>query len=59
MGSLLNQAGYQPVEDPHKANVLIVNTCGFIGPARDESYQVLAIWPARNATASFWWPPAA
>jgi ribosomal protein S12 methylthiotransferase len=26
------------VEDPAKASVLIVNTCGFIGPAKDESY---------------------
>jgi len=29
------------VEDPSQAAVLIVNTCGFIGPAKEESYQVL------------------
>ena len=28
--------------DPRRAEVLIVNTCGFIGPAREESLQVLA-----------------
>jgi len=41
MGSLLQEAGYQPTSRPDRANVLIVNTCGFIGPARDESYLVL------------------
>ena len=42
MATLLSQEGYQPVEDPNHAAVLIVNTCGFIGPARDESLEVLA-----------------
>ncbi len=37
MASLLIKAGYSPVEEPSKAGVLIVNTCGFIKPARDES----------------------
>ena len=37
MASLLINAGYQPVEKPGQAGLLIVNTCGFIGPARDES----------------------
>jgi len=41
MGQLLNNSGYLPVADPAQANVLIVNTCGFIGPAKDESLQVL------------------
>lgn len=42
MATLLSQEGYQPVEDPDQAAVLIVNTCGFIGPAREESLEVLA-----------------
>lgn len=37
MAELLKRAGYQPVDKPAKASVLIVNTCGFIQPARDES----------------------
>ncbi len=41
MATLLQQAGYQPVDTPHHAGVLIVNTCGFIKPAREESLQVL------------------
>jgi ribosomal protein S12 methylthiotransferase len=41
MGQLLTESGYSPVTDPSKASVLIVNTCGFIGPAKEESLQVL------------------
>ncbi|MFZ6031081.1 MAG: 30S ribosomal protein S12 methylthiotransferase RimO [Chloroflexota bacterium] len=41
MGQLMVDAGYRLVADPQKAGVLIVNTCGFIGPARDESYEAL------------------
>ncbi len=37
MAALLMNAGYAPVENPSQAGVLIVNTCGFIKPARDES----------------------
>jgi ribosomal protein S12 methylthiotransferase len=42
MGALLQQSGFQPTDQIRKADVFIVNTCGFIGPAKDESYQVLA-----------------
>ena len=41
MAQLLVGSGYRPSERPEKASVLIVNTCGFIGPARQESLQVL------------------
>ena len=41
MAQLLLRDGYQSVEDPARANVLIVNTCGFIGPAKQESINVL------------------
>lgn len=37
MAELLQRAGYQPVDKPSKASILIVNTCGFIQPAREES----------------------
>jgi ribosomal protein S12 methylthiotransferase len=51
MAILLNSAGYYPVDDPKKADVMIVNTCGFIHDARDESIQVLkdlSKWKRKN-----------
>jgi ribosomal protein S12 methylthiotransferase len=41
MAQLLIRDGYHAVDDPSHANVLIVNTCGFIGPAKEESFNVL------------------
>ncbi len=41
MAQLLLRDGYLSMDDPHEAAVLIVNTCGFIGPAKEESYRVL------------------
>jgi ribosomal protein S12 methylthiotransferase len=41
MAQLLGRAGYQLSHRPDQAEVLIVNTCGFIGPARQESINVL------------------
>ncbi len=41
MAQLLELDGYTAVEHPRSAEVLIVNTCGFIGPAREESLAVL------------------
>jgi ribosomal protein S12 methylthiotransferase len=41
MAQLLSSSGYYAAEEPGKARVLIVNTCGFIGPAKQESLQVL------------------
>ena len=41
MAQLLIRDGYRAVEDPARASVLIVNTCGFIGPAKEESINVL------------------
>jgi ribosomal protein S12 methylthiotransferase len=41
MAQLLERDGYQAVNVPQKASILIVNTCGFISPAREESYSVL------------------
>jgi ribosomal protein S12 methylthiotransferase len=41
MAQLLLRDGYCSVDNPRRANVLIVNTCGFIGPARQESFDVL------------------
>jgi len=41
MSRLLSGAGFHEVVKPAHAQVLIVNTCGFIGPAKEESLQVL------------------
>jgi ribosomal protein S12 methylthiotransferase len=41
MGQLLDRDGFQLIDSPEKAGVVIVNTCGFIGDAKDESYSIL------------------
>jgi ribosomal protein S12 methylthiotransferase len=41
IAQLLNTSGYKGLEQPERADVLIVNTCGFIGPAREESMRNL------------------
>jgi len=41
MAGLLENGGYRVTEDPSTASVVIVNTCGFIETARNESLAVL------------------
>jgi ribosomal protein S12 methylthiotransferase len=41
MARLLEGEGLRGTDDPTRAEVLIVNTCGFIGPAREESINAL------------------
>ena len=41
MAQLLMHAEYQPTDDPAEAGVIIINTCGFIGPAKEESLDML------------------
>ena len=41
MAQLLMNDGYKIVDKPTQASVLIVNTCGFIGPAKEESINTL------------------
>lgn len=41
MLGLLKDAGHCIVNEPHKAEVLIVNTCGFIEPAKQESINTI------------------
>ena len=48
MGELLRQAGHTLVDSPQRADVLVVNTCGFIAPAREESYRQLQELAARK-----------
>ena len=42
MAQLLESQGLTAELDPGSAEVILVNTCGFIEPAREESYEVLA-----------------
>jgi ribosomal protein S12 methylthiotransferase len=42
MGCLLNASGHEPVAEPDQADLLLVNTCGFIASARAESIEVLS-----------------
>ena len=37
----LAKNGWTFVQDPSQADVLVVNTCWFIGPAREESIQAI------------------
>lgn len=41
MIALLAREGMQAASDPQTADYLIVNTCGFIGPAKEESLTIL------------------
>lgn len=41
MAQLLDRAGHAAIADPAQADVLVVNTCGFIDPAREESLAAL------------------
>jgi len=41
MGQLLERDGFRFVKAPRQAGILVVNTCGFIGPAREESLREL------------------
>ena len=41
MLGLLEENGYVPTEEPEEADVVIVNTCGFIAPAKEESLDTI------------------
>ncbi len=41
MAGLLREAGYRPVERPEDARLILVNTCAFILPAREESIEAI------------------
>jgi len=36
-----DQSGFEVVEDPAEAEVIVINTCGFIGPAKEESINTI------------------
>jgi ribosomal protein S12 methylthiotransferase len=41
MTQLLAGSGLHPTGNPEEAGIIIVNTCGFIGPAKEESFRIL------------------
>ena len=41
MAGLLDKNNYQMVAEPADADVVLVNTCGFIGPAKEESIETI------------------
>lgn len=53
MAQLLRRDGYAPTDDPNEADVLIVNTCGFIAAAREESLTVLREFAAQKRPGQF------
>jgi ribosomal protein S12 methylthiotransferase len=36
-----DQSGFEVVGDPAEAEVIVINTCGFIGPAKEESIETI------------------
>ena len=61
MLGILRKAGYRITADEREADILIVNTCGFIEPAKQEALIRCYLWRAisRRGTSSCWRPPAA
>ncbi|MFA5324369.1 MAG: hypothetical protein WC373_16960, partial [Smithella sp.] len=43
MGGLLNQSGHQLVDQNDSADIVIVNTCAFINPAKEEAIEEILI----------------
>ncbi|MBM3153538.1 MAG: 30S ribosomal protein S12 methylthiotransferase RimO, partial [Chloroflexi bacterium] len=41
MGQIMDDGGYRRIDDPARAQVLILNTCGFIESARQQTYEEL------------------
>jgi ribosomal protein S12 methylthiotransferase len=50
---LLQQAGYKSITEPESAQLLIVNTCGFIDKAKEESFAALRELAKRKQPGQF------
>ena len=56
MLAVLKEHGYQIVSDPSRAEVIIVNTCGFIQSAKEEAISTLFEMAGyKQAAAACWW----
>ena len=61
MAGLLGLEGYRMVAEPEGADFVVINTCGFIGNARDESHSVIREMldlKRRGRPAGSSWPAA-
>jgi ribosomal protein S12 methylthiotransferase len=47
-----DQSGFKIVEDPAEAEVIVINTCGFIGPAKEESVDTILEMSAHKTSGS-------
>jgi ribosomal protein S12 methylthiotransferase len=47
-----NQSGFEVVQDPAEAEVIVINTCGFIGPAKEESIETILEMSAHKQKGS-------
>jgi ribosomal protein S12 methylthiotransferase len=45
MSHILRDAGFIMVDDPSQADILLVNTCGFIESAKKEAIESISNWP--------------
>ncbi len=53
MAHLIDEKGYELVDNPEEATVVIVNTCGFIDAAKEESVnKILEMGELKEAKAS-------
>ena len=41
MIGLFKRNGYSIVNDPASAEIIVINTCGFIGPAKEEAINII------------------
>ena len=54
MVGLFEKNGYDIVTDPKEADIIIVNTCGFIESAKEEAINTLLEWQnIKNIDANF------
>jgi ribosomal protein S12 methylthiotransferase len=47
-----DQSGFEVVQDPGEAEVIVINTCGFIGPAKEESIEAILEMSAHKDSGS-------
>ena len=47
-----DQSGFEVVGDPAEAEVIVINTCGFIGPAKEESIEAILEMSAHKDSGS-------
>lgn len=60
MVGIMEKAGYELTEDLSEAQVIIINTCTFIDPAKEESVETIlkAAEYKKTGKCENWWPPA-